>query len=259
MLRIFSSIRQGLLNEGKTSKYFRYAIGEIILVVVGILIALQVNNWNIERAEAKLGQEYIHRLIEDLERDIINIDSRTALAELRLGFGQLLKDAVSDTQVALDNRGEFLAAIVSVARVSPVYLSKDTFEELRSTGYLRLLDRETKSVLFEYFSYYDERGLNVEPNKMMAHTFLENAYKIINFQYTDIQFPVATQRIIEEIREMEVDESLVVETLNRMRENEDLLASLESVYQQQRREIRINGSMRRRAEDALAALKAAQN
>jgi len=46
MIKIFRNIRKSLLNEGKTGKYFRYAIGEIILVVIGILIALQVNNWN---------------------------------------------------------------------------------------------------------------------------------------------------------------------------------------------------------------------
>jgi hypothetical protein len=49
MIKFFRKIRQNLLSEGKTSKYFKYAIGEIILVVIGILIALAINNWNNER------------------------------------------------------------------------------------------------------------------------------------------------------------------------------------------------------------------
>ena len=49
MIKFFRKIRQKLLSENKFSKYFIYAIGEIILVVIGILIALQVNNWNEER------------------------------------------------------------------------------------------------------------------------------------------------------------------------------------------------------------------
>jgi hypothetical protein len=49
MIKIFRKIRQNLLSEGKTEKYFKYAIGEIILVVIGILIALQINNWNEQR------------------------------------------------------------------------------------------------------------------------------------------------------------------------------------------------------------------
>ncbi|MFN2373105.1 MAG: DUF6090 family protein [Cyclonatronaceae bacterium] len=51
MLKFFRKIRQNLLLEGKTGKYLKYAIGEILLVVVGILIALQVNNWNEVRKE----------------------------------------------------------------------------------------------------------------------------------------------------------------------------------------------------------------
>lgn len=46
MIKFFRKIRQNLLSKGKTGKYFKYAIGEIVLVVIGILIALQVNNWN---------------------------------------------------------------------------------------------------------------------------------------------------------------------------------------------------------------------
>jgi hypothetical protein len=49
MIKFFRNIRKNLLNEGKTAKYFKYAIGEIILVVIGILIALSINNWNQER------------------------------------------------------------------------------------------------------------------------------------------------------------------------------------------------------------------
>tara|TARA_R110001592_G_scaffold13470_4_gene61741 strand:+ start:559 stop:1302 length:744 start_codon:yes stop_codon:yes gene_type:complete len=49
MIRLFRNISQKLLSEGKITKYFKYAIGEIVLMVIGILIALQINNWNQER------------------------------------------------------------------------------------------------------------------------------------------------------------------------------------------------------------------
>ncbi|MFK7782122.1 DUF6090 family protein [Psychroserpens sp.] len=49
MIKFFRQIRHNLLTEGKTSKYFKYAIGEILLVVIGILIALQISNWNQNR------------------------------------------------------------------------------------------------------------------------------------------------------------------------------------------------------------------
>ena len=54
MLTFFRRIRKGLLGDGATSKYLLYAVGEILLVMIGILLALQVNNWNNERQKRDL-------------------------------------------------------------------------------------------------------------------------------------------------------------------------------------------------------------
>jgi hypothetical protein len=69
MIKFFRKIRQNLLLENKTRKYFKYAIGEIILVVIGILIALQINNWNEQRKKDELGKDYLLQLKEDLSLD----------------------------------------------------------------------------------------------------------------------------------------------------------------------------------------------
>ncbi|MEJ2114156.1 MAG: hypothetical protein P8X62_10865 [Flavobacteriaceae bacterium] len=67
MIKFFNKIRQRLLSESKLSQYLVYAIGEIILVVIGILIALQVNNWNNERKEQHDAEELSKSLIAELE------------------------------------------------------------------------------------------------------------------------------------------------------------------------------------------------
>ena len=59
MIKFFRHIRRQLISENKTGKYFKYAIGEIILVVIGILIALQINNFNNSRQETKIEQAYL--------------------------------------------------------------------------------------------------------------------------------------------------------------------------------------------------------
>jgi hypothetical protein len=53
MINFFRKIRYDLLGENKTGKYFKYAIGEIVLIVIGILIALSINNWNENRKEKR--------------------------------------------------------------------------------------------------------------------------------------------------------------------------------------------------------------
>ncbi|MDP5082021.1 MAG: DUF6090 family protein [Winogradskyella sp.] len=73
MIKFFRKIRQSLLSEGKTTKYFKYALGEIILVVIGILIALQINNWN-ENQKSKKRLDDIYSTIEqNLITDLVNI------------------------------------------------------------------------------------------------------------------------------------------------------------------------------------------
>jgi hypothetical protein len=70
MNRIFSPMRRVLLAEGRVGAYLRYAAGEILLVVIGILIALQINNWNEERIEQRNVRAYAHALADDLGRDL---------------------------------------------------------------------------------------------------------------------------------------------------------------------------------------------
>ena len=76
MIKFFRKIRQNLLSEGKTGKYLKYAIGEIILVVVGILIALSINNWNEERKQNELETVYLKRLHNELKKDIVTFSKQ---------------------------------------------------------------------------------------------------------------------------------------------------------------------------------------
>ena len=70
MIKFFRKFRQSLLFEGKTGKYFKYAIGEIILVVIGILVALQVNNWNESRVQRQKEIVILSELKKELEDDL---------------------------------------------------------------------------------------------------------------------------------------------------------------------------------------------
>ena len=84
MLAFFHKIRKSLIEAGSTRKYILYAIGEILLVMIGILLALQVNNWNEERNNRKLEKYYLERIVEDLQADI---DEMNQVVDR--GFGQV--------------------------------------------------------------------------------------------------------------------------------------------------------------------------
>jgi Family of unknown function (DUF6090) len=75
MIKFFRKIRQNLLSEGKTGKYLKYAIGEIVLVMIGILLALQVNNWNNNRIERKKEINYITNINKEFKLNKTQLDS----------------------------------------------------------------------------------------------------------------------------------------------------------------------------------------
>ena len=96
MIKFFRKIRQNLLSEGKTGKYFKYAIGEILLVVIGILIALQINNWNEQRKLDKEVSKINERLILDIDNDIRDLYSKQIYWENKIPvFNKAFNDSVT--------------------------------------------------------------------------------------------------------------------------------------------------------------------
>ncbi len=79
MIKFFRKIRQDLLMENKTGKYFKYAIGEIVLVVIGILIALQINNWNTERQNENIKTSLLVKLEAELDYNTNRLDTLSSL------------------------------------------------------------------------------------------------------------------------------------------------------------------------------------
>ncbi|WP_145758328.1 DUF6090 family protein [Sediminicola sp. YIK13] len=82
------------MENGKTSRYFKYAIGEIALVVLGILIALQINNWNESRKQSTAEKEFITSLKNDLKQDKIFIESVIELNEPRIESYKILNNDI---------------------------------------------------------------------------------------------------------------------------------------------------------------------
>ena len=86
MFRFFRQIRVKLLRENQTGRYLKYAVGEIVLVVIGILIAVQINNWNQDRKDDRIVKEYLVKIKSHTMEDLHQLDTmtmyRTQLARL---------------------------------------------------------------------------------------------------------------------------------------------------------------------------------
>lgn len=84
MINFFRKIRKQLLSDNKFSKYILYAVGEIVLVMIGILLAFQVNNWQDRRTRAKKEMSYLKDIKVNLEDDLKSIDSVVEFNDLKI-------------------------------------------------------------------------------------------------------------------------------------------------------------------------------
>ncbi len=165
MIKFFRNIRQNLLNEGKTSKYLKYAIGEIVLVVIGILIALQINNWNSERqakieTEAKR-QSNLREIYHDLKKDIIILDTILNQLERQKEASKYILEILESDDKYVSDSLKFIQYQFLAANTVTVDRTKNTWDNLNSSGQLLSLKaEELNSKLFEYYTFYDSRIKN---------------------------------------------------------------------------------------------------
>ncbi len=103
MIKFFRKIRQNLLMENKTGKYFKYAIGEIILVVIGILIAIQLNEWRNDSVNAKQKQKVLATLKTDFEVSLTRLDTVYYHQEQSLLKFRKSRDLIDSINYVTDN------------------------------------------------------------------------------------------------------------------------------------------------------------
>jgi hypothetical protein len=132
MIKFFRKIRQNLLSEGKTGKYLKYAIGEIVLVVIGILIALQINNWNEQRKDKIKEQGLLNQLQEDYQSNLLQLEEKMVTREISLNSALQLLNAIDEpVGVLRDSVIKDLANIRHDPTFDPIKNNLTSSENLR--------------------------------------------------------------------------------------------------------------------------------
>ncbi len=148
MVRFFNNIRQKLAAENKVMAYLRYAVGEILLVVIGILIALQINNWNEQRILKQELKQLKVSLISDLAKDTVSISFE-------------LKRLITDNTKISKYYKRMGSPVVSIDTLIQIYhefnpiiygdisFNNNTLNSLRSTGHFSSLENWLQKDLIE--------------------------------------------------------------------------------------------------------------
>lgn len=139
--------------ENKTGKYFKYAIGEIVLVVIGILIALQINNANENRKMNGTKKEYFRQILVDLDKEIDNINFRivrldSSIASSDNYFSNYKKEGLQPIQLINE---------LSKTELKFQYISfnTNTIQTLESTGDIKLIPENIRNSLIELKRHQD--------------------------------------------------------------------------------------------------------
>jgi len=176
MIKFFRKIRKNLLSEGKTTKYFKYAIGEIILVVLGILIALQINNWNENRLKQEQLISVYERILTDIDNDTqeltANLDYYNEMEFifkkvindsitpdlLDVGLSRILtNNGISNVSTSLNMAGvdQLKALNVKDSLSLKIISIYDTMELVLINNFERRINQETIDILNSFRDKYD--------------------------------------------------------------------------------------------------------
>ena len=147
MIKLFRNIRKKLLSEGKTNNYLKYAIGEIILVVIGILIALQINNWNQNRIENNRARKLLKNMVEDLATDTLMLNRSIANYEFQSNnCVKLLNDSLF-----VDTKADSIFFMLPLNQMG-LLLTTQAFDKINNASLTSLLgSSELDQSISEYY------------------------------------------------------------------------------------------------------------
>ncbi|MEM5564046.1 DUF6090 family protein [Psychroserpens sp. AS72] len=141
-----------MVKENKTKKYLLYASGEIILVVIGILIALQINNWNENRKNRSLEHIFISRLLDDIKEEesfiLTYIDYNNKVRD----FTKRVNEHFINPELALKTPKQSLIDFYQASQYSDVRQTASTYKELNTSGQINLIrNDDLRTALISFY------------------------------------------------------------------------------------------------------------
>lgn len=153
-MKFFRTIRQNLLSQGRFARYLTYAAGEILLVVLGILIALQINTRNEEKKIKKFEQEILFLIDQNLQRDSVLLSAELQKAAMAIDLTNSLLVELERKNYD-DSLNYWMGKIISFERFKS---QSSAFEVLKAKGIETVSQKELQMALI---SYYDVNLFNV--------------------------------------------------------------------------------------------------
>ena len=218
MIKFFRKIRQNLLSEGKTGKYFKYAIGEIILVVIGILIALSINNWNENRKENNALKTLTENLNNEFQKNLEELETDLTRVKNSITATNTLLSYTGSKNIEVDNT--IIDSLIYYAVSNPTWNpSSYVLNDIKNSGKLSTLKNENlKLLLYDWDRLYEDilewhTGSTNNTNRIVY--FVSEKGSLVNIDYYNnknekgTKFDIENIDLLQEIRfENDLENSL---------------------------------------------------
>ena len=188
MIKFFRKIRQKLLTENRLSKYLLYAIGEILLVVIGILIALQINNWNEERKQDQRSSYIYQELINNIKMDIDdltrNLRSDSSTRSSIAFVLNILKEKPPYDETTIPYH------FGRISIYTNFFDNRSAYDNLKSIGFDFIKDDSLRNEIIRYYDVTCDYLLTVENDVFNVHedTFVK-PFMMEHFDYSSFFNP----------------------------------------------------------------------
>jgi len=186
MIKLFRNIRQNLIMENKTSKYLKYAIGEIVLVVIGILIALQINNWNQDRLATIEEHNIYKNLNTEFKTNKELLQEDIAENNNSMSAGKILMDLIGSDEDALRAKNPD-SLIFRFFESGGIDFSENTILELIQSGKMQYIQNDNiKNLTFEWNQKKENAVRSYEQKQRVTNLLIAYLYKRYPIKNIDI-------------------------------------------------------------------------
>ena len=197
-----------MIKENKVSKYMLYAVGEILLVVIGILIALSINNWNDKKSAKKIEQLSLNELKNNLKSDISDLENNIKKDSLVIISFEVIINNLTKTKVYHDSLAKHFGKL---GDYSNFLNTSSAYESLKSTGLNKIINDSLRFKVINYYDVFSHRLMNIEHQFInTAHHKYLKPYLIEHFLYygrNSSAFPNDYSGIIKDVKLFSIIES----------------------------------------------------
>ena len=187
MFKFFQRIRRKLIREGRLTNYLFYALGEIILVVLGILIALQINNWNNHRVEENQMQDFARALVQDIQADLVEIEMRQQQMNKILNRMDSVINLVNQRELRELNNLDVLCLTWNLY-YRPFRWNRKTLEQLKSSATLRLIENDSiLKLIGDYDALTKHLDEDFKGDQARVEQMEQYIQTVVNMNYSNIK------------------------------------------------------------------------